>query len=234
MAIKVSSHPIFCFNNKLTVKTSRSLWEVGSSKCLAFILKKLTVVLSRKLQVLYISTHNFWLVLLPSVTAEMKKQFKGTTSLSVCAYWLEVHWEPPAWAAMCVCVSLSKCLFDWLCHTVRISRCEQPACVVSLSCAYIYFREMDGVEWHTRTKQKERETGAALHSDPVPPIIQYHERAETLGIDSQATGQQDRQTDTHMHTTHMHAGAAAAAAALALALPFHSANSDDSSFVQLQ
>lgn len=52
-----------------------------------------------------------------------------------------------------VCVCPSVCLFDRLCHTVRISRC-----VVSVLCAYIYFRKMDGEEWHTMTKLRERKT----------------------------------------------------------------------------
>lgn len=118
--------------------------------------------------------------------------------------WVYVHVRPAGCPLGTNCMSchvrLSACLFDWLCHTVRISRCEQPAC--SVSCAYIYFRELDGREWHTRTRQRERkrkryrQAAATLHSDWVQPIIQCHVGAETPGIDSQAKGQRDRDTQT--------------------------------------
>lgn len=137
----------------------------------------------------------------------MKNQFKRTCSLSVFAGTTgrlstgsQLHELP----CVSVCVCLSVCLTD--CVILRESAGVDSRHLrgVCFMCIYIYFRGMNGKEWHTRTEQgeteREKDRARLVHPDWVQPIIQYHEGAETPGIDSQAKGQQDRQMRVRAHT----------------------------------
>lgn len=93
---------------------------------------------------------------------------------------------------MCVCVSVCLArVFDWLCHTGRISRCEQPAFVWCLFHVNTSISERRTEKSDTPGQNRARQTGATPHSDWVQPIIQYHEEVGTPGIDSQVKGEQD-------------------------------------------